>query len=184
MGYDFELTNETSLVHPVHNQAGDTLAINGQSIRAALTPGLATGEYFLDIDGERERVFIATRADTHYIHWRGRAYRVDAINALERARRAAEPNSGAEILSAPMPGTVVEVVALEGSTVETGALLLTIESMKLQTAITAPHPARVAEVYVLAGATFDQGDPFIRLEEIDDDVLEATPATQNGEDSP
>jgi 3-methylcrotonyl-CoA carboxylase alpha subunit len=83
-----------------------------------------------------------------------------------------------------MPGTVVEVVVLEGSTVETGALLLTIESMKLQTAITAPHPARVAEVYVLAGATFDQGDPFIRLEGIDDDVLEATQATQNGEDSP
>jgi biotin carboxyl carrier protein len=177
MGYDFALSNKTSLVHPVHDRTGATLSIDGHPIRAALTRGLADGEYFLDLEGERDRVFIATRADTHYIHWRGRAYRVDAINALERARRAAEPTGGAEIIRAPMPGTVVEVVAVAGSQVEAGSLLLTIESMKLQTAMTAAHPAEVAEVYVTAGATFDQGDPLIRLEE-------STDSTENGEDSP
>jgi biotin carboxyl carrier protein len=68
-----------------------------------------------------------------------------------------------------MPGTVVEVVVTEGDDVEPGTLLMTIESMKLQTAITAPHAARVAEVCVDTGSTFDQGDTLIRLEVDDPD---------------
>lgn len=177
MGYDFELDGLTTLVHPVYNLVGDTFSIDDIPVHATLTPGLERGEYALDLDGRRERIFVATRADTHFIHWRGRAFRVEAINALDRAKRSAEPSGGSDILRAPMPGTVVDVATREGNLVDTGALLLTIESMKLQTAITAPHAGRVAEVYVSSGATFDQGDPLVRLEE--PDVL----ATENGEES-
>jgi biotin carboxyl carrier protein len=63
-----------------------------------------------------------------------------------------------------MPGVVVSVAVESGATVERGALLLTIESMKLQTAITASHAARVVEVCVAAGEHFDQGSPLVRLE--------------------
>jgi biotin carboxyl carrier protein len=73
-----------------------------------------------------------------------------------------------------MPGTVIEVVVEAGQEVEAGTLLLTIESMKLQTAITAPHSARVSEVCVSAGTSFDQGAAFIRLESND---AEAEPET-------
>lgn len=169
MGYDFALGNESFVVHPVHDTSGATLSIEGSGHRAALLPGLAVGEYFLEIDGRRERVFLAKSGDTHFIHWRGRVHRVEAINALDRARRAAQPSGGTDVLRAPMPGTVVQVAVEVGQQVETGGLLLTIESMKLQTAITATHPARVAEVLVSTGATFDQGDVLIRLETIDED---------------
>lgn len=63
-----------------------------------------------------------------------------------------------------MPGVVVAVAVAEGDAVETGDLLLTLESMKLETAITAPHAAVVAEICVAAGATFDQGAALLRLE--------------------
>ena len=66
-----------------------------------------------------------------------------------------------------MPGVVVSIAARTGDAVETGALLLTIESMKLQTAITASHPARVAEICVAVGEHFDQGSPLVRLESRD-----------------
>jgi acetyl-CoA/propionyl-CoA carboxylase biotin carboxyl carrier protein len=62
-----------------------------------------------------------------------------------------------------MPGTVVAVAVAEGDRVESGALLVTIESMKLETALTAPHSARVAEVCVAPGANFNQGDALVRL---------------------
>ena len=71
-------------------------------------------------------------------------------------------------LDNPMPGTVVEVIATIGTDVQAGELLMTIESMKLQTAITAPHDCRVAELPLAAGATFDQGDVLIRLETPED----------------
>lgn len=164
MGYDFTLGDDAFVVHPMHAPGPARLSIEGQTRRAALTRGLADGEYFLEIDGRRERLFLATRGDLHFVHWRGRAHRVEAINALERARLAAAPTGGAEILRAPMPGTVVEVVVEPGQVVAAGELLMTIESMKLQTSITAPHDARVAEVRVSAGATFDQGAELVRLE--------------------
>ncbi len=180
MGYDFALGDETYVVHPVHDTGPATLSIEGSAVRARLLPGLALGEYFLEIDGRREHVFLASRGDTHFIHWRGRAHRVDAINALDRARRAAAPSGGADLLRAPMPGTVVQVAVQVGQEIEAGALLLTIESMKLQTAITAPRAARIAEVCVSEGASFDQGAALIRLESNEDESL-AEQGENNGD---
>ncbi len=181
MGYDFALGEETFVVHPVHDRSEATLSIEGRAIRAALSPGLALGEYFLEIEGSRERVFLANRGDVHFIHWRGRTHRVESINALDRARRAAEPSGGTDLLRAPMPGTVVEVAVQPGQAVEAGTLLMTIESMKLQTAVTAPHSARVAEVFVATGGRFDQGAALIRLESQDDDPEEQPQESHEGE---
>jgi len=168
MGYDFELAGTSHVVHPVHVPGRGRLSIEGRSFDAELFPGLVPGEHILEIAGRQERIFVAVRGDVHFIHYRGRVHRVEAVNALERARRAADPGGGAEELRAPMPGTVVEVIATVGADVAAGELLMTIESMKLQTAITAPHDCRVAEVPVSTGATFDQGDVLVRLETPDD----------------
>ena len=144
--------------------AAPTLEIDGLRLQAALEPGTQAGEYFLSLDGRRERLFIATRRDVHFIHWRGRSHRIEAWNALDRARQAALRSGGAEEVRAPMPGVVVGIAARVGDEVEPGAVLLTIESMKLQTAITATHAARVAEICVAAGDHFDQGATLLRLE--------------------
>lgn len=164
MGYDFELDDQSTEVHPVYDLDAIGLSIDGATIGAQLSPGPSPGEYFLEINGEEERLFIATGGDTHFVHLRGRVHRVEAINALERARRAAEPSGGDEFMRAPMPGTVVEVAVSPGDAVTAGQLLLTIESMKLQTAITALRETTVAEVFVAAGETFDQGAALVRLE--------------------
>jgi len=168
MGYDFELAGTSHVVHPVHVPGRGRLSIEGRGFDAELFPGLVPGEHILEIAGRQERIFVAVRGDVHFIHYRGRVHRVEAVNALERARRAADPGGGAEELRAPMPGTVVEVIATEGAEVTAGELLMTIESMKLQTAITAPHDCRVAEIPVSMGATFDQGDVLVRLETPDE----------------
>lgn len=164
MGYDFELDDQPSQVHPIYDLEAIGLAVDGVEVGAQLLPGREQGEYLLSINGQEESVFIATGGDTHYVHLRGRVHRVEAVNALERARRAAEPSGGDEIMRAPMPGTVVEVSVAPGDVVAAGQLLLTIESMKLQTAITALHETTVAEVFVAAGDTFDQGAALVRLE--------------------
>jgi len=164
VGYDFSLEDRDARVTPARAGAALELEIDGFRSSAALEPGMSEGEYFLTLGGRRERLFIKTRHDDHFIHWRGRSHRIEAWNALDRVRQAAILAGGAEEVRAPMPGVVVSVAVESGAAVERGALLLTIESMKLQTAIIATHAARVIEVCVAAGDHFDQGIPLVRLE--------------------
>lgn len=174
MGTDFTLEDRDARVLPrlagarlATSERGLELEIEGRCLHVALEPGPTPGEYFLVVDGLRERLFLATKHDVHFVHWRGRTHRVTAWNALDRVREQAKRAGGAEELRAPMPGVVVSVAVAVGDAVETGTLLLTIESMKLQTAITASHPARVAALCVAAGENFDQGAPLVRLEPLD-----------------
>jgi len=83
------------------------------------------------------------------------------------AQKDAAPSGGDDALLAPMPGVVVDVAVTVGAEVEAGALLLTIESMKLQTAIVAPTAGRVVELGLSAGSSFEQGAVLVRLEGLD-----------------
>lgn len=163
MGYEFELQDEIFQIHPAHRPDGIDLVIDERRVRADLRPGSEPGRWRIDLDGLEEDVWIASRGDVHFIHLRGRVHRVRAVNALERARRAAEPAGGSEILTAPMPGVVVEILVEKGAEVEAGQLLMTIESMKLQTPILAPEAARVEEVCLSVAASFEQGAALVRL---------------------
>ena len=55
-------------------------------------------------------------------------------------------------LTAPMPGTVVRVLVNEGDRVEAGQLLLVLEAMKMEQAVTAPHSGRIASLPYGEGA--------------------------------
>jgi len=178
MGYHFEIDGLDATVHPEFGETEIGLRIDGFPHRVSLAPGAEPGEAILELDGESERVWLASRGDVHFVHLRGRTHRVVAINALERARQEAAPTGGAEILNAPMPGVVVRVAVDVGTEVSRGQLLMTIESMKLETAITAPHDARIAEICVSAGESFDQDAALIRLEAETNDEPDA-PAKEN-----
>ena len=39
MGYDFELSDQSSVVHPIHDAREFSLSIDGQSVCATLIPG-------------------------------------------------------------------------------------------------------------------------------------------------
>ena len=163
MGYDFQFEDEPYVVHPVYEQDRVRLKIDGQIVEADLLPTAEEGAYRLDVEGREETVFVATQGDVHFVHLRGRTHRVAAVNALERARRDATPSGGAHVLRAPMPGTVVAILVSEGDEIDPGAHLMTIESMKLETAINASQFARVSEICVAPGQNFDQGDALVRL---------------------
>ncbi len=63
-----------------------------------------------------------------------------------------------------MPGTVLKVVASNGSSVKRGEHLLITEAMKMETTVQAPFDGVIKEIYVSAGTSIAPGDLLIEIE--------------------
>jgi 3-methylcrotonyl-CoA carboxylase alpha subunit len=71
----------------------------------------------------------------------------------------------AATLTAPMPGTVVKVLVVEGEEVEEGQLLLVLEAMKMEQPVVAPHSGRVASLPYGEGTLVPGGAVLAEIEE-------------------
>lgn len=71
-------------------------------------------------------------------------------------------------IHAPMPGAIVSVHKQAGEQVVRGETVITIESMKLQTALAAPRAGRLLDVLKRAGESFDKDELLARLEPADE----------------
>ena len=67
-------------------------------------------------------------------------------------------------LTAPLPGTIVEIFVKAGDQVEAGKILLIIEAMKMKNSIRSTHTGKVAEVLVSAGRTVIHKQALVRFE--------------------
>ncbi|MGW7414608.1 ATP-binding protein [Streptomyces sp. NPDC054863] len=82
----------------------------------------------------------------------GHAWHLQAYDPVA-ATLTGSAHTGADALTAPMPGTVTVVKVAVGDRVTAGQSLLVVEAMKMEHVISAPHAGTVAELDVKAGAT-------------------------------
>ena len=68
-------------------------------------------------------------------------------------------------LTAPMPGTVIKVLAAPGDKVEQRQTLLVLEAMKMETPVVSPYEAVVKAVNVAEGDRVAGGQLLVELEE-------------------
>jgi acetyl/propionyl-CoA carboxylase alpha subunit len=134
--------------------------------------------------GERVEVILATaQAVTLEVDRVRRAYRVhrvatdtgvwafvdgpDGSVALREVPRFADPNAVAQAgsLLAPMPGTVVRVLAGPGTAVGAGQPLVVLEAMKMEHTVAAPVDGVVTEMTVAPGDQVDTGQVLAVVEE-------------------
>ena len=80
--------------------------------------------------------------------------------AANGVRRKAELGNAAH-LGAPMPGVVSTVAVAAGQPVKAGDVLLSIEAMKMETALHAEKDGTIAEVLVKTGDQIDAKDLLI-----------------------
>ena len=73
-----------------------------------------------------------------------------AAAATRPARRKAEEGNATHV-AAPMPGAISTVAVKPGQDVKAGDILLTMEAMKMETALSAPRDGKVAQ-FLSAGA--------------------------------
>ena len=87
-----------------------------------------------------------------------------AAPAAAPAPKPAAPAAGAEVVSSPMPGTIVSVAVTAGKAVKKGEVLVVLEAMKMENEIMAPHDATVAAVHVNKGDSVESGTALVSLQ--------------------
>jgi propionyl-CoA carboxylase alpha chain len=118
--------------------------------------GVAGEVLDLEVEGHRQRVRTTTRGQVHAV--RTPAGRVLVGEHPRFPAATADEVAGATL--APMPGAIVTVAVTEGETVAEGALLCTVEAMKMEHRVTAPVAGTVTEVRVAPGQQVD-GDEIL-----------------------
>lgn len=139
--------------HRVHRQPGsDQVQVDGETVD--VRPD-GDGRFRAMVEGQAESLHAVADGDAVYVQWRGRAWRVDRIDATRPSAAAA--GSGAGVSHAPMPGVVVSLQVAAGQRVCEGDPLLVIESMKLQMTIAAACGGTVGALPLAVGQTFQRG---------------------------
>ena len=73
-------------------------------------------------------------------------------------------SEGAEVVEAPMPGTILSIDVNEGDMVKSGQVLVILEAMKMENEILAPRDGKVANIGVTKGASVNTGDKLVVIE--------------------
>ncbi|MEF9601022.1 biotin/lipoyl-binding protein, partial [Paracoccus sp. PXZ] len=134
----------------------------GEEIEAEIDPG-KTLEIRLQTVGETDekgevKVFFELNGQPRVIRVPNRL-----VKSQTAARPKADPANEGH-LGAPMPGVVASVAVTQGQKVNPGDLLLTIEAMKMETAIHADKPGVIKTLHVRPGEQVDAKDLMIEME--------------------
>jgi pyruvate carboxylase len=129
----------------VEIEPGKTLIIKYLTSGAVRDDGTRT--VFFELNGQPREVVVTDRSG----------------EAKMPRHPKADPDNPNHV-AAPMPGKISNVAVAKGQQVKSGERLLSIEAMKMETAVYSPRDASVGDVLVKAGAIVGAGDLLIVLE--------------------
>lgn len=93
------------------------------------------------------------RGDITYVSYQGRQYTIEPVKA---ARKGGGKDHSGDLIS-PMPGAVVDVLAVEGQNVKKGDKIVVLEAMKTQQTFLAPFDGKITKLSVSKGDQVGDG---------------------------
>ncbi|MFK7944622.1 MAG: pyruvate carboxylase [Paracoccaceae bacterium] len=136
--YGMEVNEEVA----IDLEPGKTLVVRLQGISDVHDQGNV--RLFFELNGQPRVIRVPDRA---------------AVAAGARAEKADPANAGH--VAAPMPGSVASVMVSEGQEIHAGQVLLTLEAMKMETAIHADRDGTIERVVTPAGSAVDAKDLLV-----------------------
>jgi len=85
------------------------------------------------------------------------------FKSIEPARQSVSSKAGSGELTAPLPGTVIEIFVKAGEQIESGQVILIIEAMKMKNSIRATRAGKISEVLVNAGETVAHKQTLVKF---------------------
>lgn len=129
-----------------------TLVIGERELAFTVAP--KDGGFDLTLDGVRSSV--AAVIDGHELYLRTRNGRFD-LHWIDPFGGESEEHVGEDKIAAPLPGTVVAVLAEEGAKLEKGAPILTLEVMKMEQTLRAPYAGVLKSIKCKVGDIVQEG---------------------------
>jgi biotin carboxyl carrier protein len=120
-----------------------------------------SGDYLIRLGEQRAGADVRVKGEMVYIRAFGRTFNLRIVNPVEHAGLSAK--DGSNRARSPMPGVVVDIHVAEGERIVKGQPLMTIESMKILTAITAPRNGKVGKIHFASGQPFEKGAVLVTL---------------------
>ena len=126
----------------------------------SLSKDQQSGRILVELGGVRSFAHVSRCGDEWWIHFQGRIY---VTNMHEPGSQDSSLSEGS--LSAPMPGTILDVMVKKGQRVREGQTLLVMEAMKMEHRIQAPRAGEVTSVYFQKGDRVDMGANLVEIGE-------------------
>jgi 3-methylcrotonyl-CoA carboxylase alpha subunit len=135
----------------------------GEREFALVSSGNRDGTFDLTVDGVKSRVvavieghdlYLRTRNGRFELHW------ADPFGGDD------EEQAGDDRIVAPLPGTVVAILAEEGATLEKGAPILTLEVMKMEQTLRAPFAGILKAIKCKVGDIVQEGIELAEVEPV------------------
>jgi acetyl-CoA/propionyl-CoA carboxylase biotin carboxyl carrier protein len=149
----------TDHVHLSGTPTAATARIEDGETRS-LSASLVGAELVVTLDGLRTELVVA--ADDGHIWLAGNGRTTVIQEVREAPVRPDDEHSGDAELDSPMPGTVVAIGIEDGQAVTVGTVVVTVEAMKMEHALSSPVDG-VVELFVAVGDQVKVGQPLARI---------------------
>jgi 3-methylcrotonyl-CoA carboxylase alpha subunit len=121
----------------------------------------AAGAFDLTLHGAKSQIFAVVEGHEIYLRTRNGRFELHWVDPFGGET---EEQTGEDKIVAPLPGTVVAVLAEEGAKLEKGAAILTLEVMKMEQTLRAPFAGTLKAIKCKVGDIVQEGVELAEIE--------------------
>jgi 3-methylcrotonyl-CoA carboxylase alpha subunit len=115
----------------------------------------------ITLDGVKFRIFAVIEGHELYLRTRNGRFE---LHWVDQFGGETEEQVGEDKIVAPLPGTVVAILAEEGASLEKGAAILTLEVMKMEQTLRAPYAGVLKAIKCKVGDIVQEGAELAEVE--------------------
>jgi 3-methylcrotonyl-CoA carboxylase alpha subunit len=158
--FDFRAGQGTWKVTLHYGNGPSALTLEHREIAFASTPS-DSGGYDVTLDGVKSHVVSVIEGHELYLRTRNGRFELHWVDPFGGET---EEQTGEDKIVAPLPGTVVALLAEEGATLEKGAPILTLEVMKMEQTLRAPFAGVLKKIKCKVGDIVQEGIELAEVE--------------------